>query len=466
MAFNKTNFMNLKKERDMLKITLDYIREENENLKNELNDMKITAKKNKDMLKEYVYQITNKDKLFEKMTSTIEQLYMYQITNKYKLFEKMTSTIEQLKSRLKAMEQSKKNKKIYDKDFNNEFINYNTNNGSTMTNSNNYTTKNIFTGSGRENNFSFGFNILNNKNIKKTNIFDINDKTNKSTSNIIIDKKGFNILKNKNKENHVIKNKNNEINNQNEKNNKIEKNENKNEMEYFFEKQKHIMEEITNIKDDIQFIMENRNKSKMKEKLNQSIAYNNSLNSSFLSEQKNQDNLSFTSEKSMENSYLSNVSVTYNGPDPNMLRQLNYNLNTSQQKNNIENFYIKNEKNNKDILIKRKDYNLKNKYLIDENFSKFINKIRIKKDLLFLIDGKNNVWELIKRGDLTYEQIQKYENDKEEKNRIKSIINLCQEKNHNLINLLLNDDKKYGLDKEDENFLNIEIKEPTDFLFK
>ena len=444
LAFNKTNFMNLKKERDMLKITLDYIREENENLKNELNDMKITAKKNKDMLKEYVYQITNKDKLFEKMTSTIEQL----------------------KSRLKAMEQSTKNKKIYDKDFNNEFINYNTNNGSTMTNSNNYTTKNIFTGSGRENNFSFGFNILNNKNIKKTNIFDINDKTNKSTSNIIIDKKGFNILKNKNKENHVIKNKNNEINNQNEKNNKIEKNENKNEMEYFFEKQKHIMEEITNIKDDIQFLMENRNKSKMKEKLNQSIAYNNSLNSSFLSEQKNQDNLSFTSEKSMENSYLSNVSVTYNGPDPNMLRQLNYNLNTSQQKNNIENFYTKNENNNKDILIKRKDYNLKNKYLIDENFSKFINKIRIKKDLLFLIDGKNNVWELIKRGDLTKEQIQKYENDKEEKNRIKSIINLCQEKNHNLINLLLNDDKKYGLDKEDENFLNIEIKEPTDFLFK
>ena len=44
------NFMNLKKERDMLKITLDYIREENENLKNEPNDTKITAKKNKGML--------------------------------------------------------------------------------------------------------------------------------------------------------------------------------------------------------------------------------------------------------------------------------------------------------------------------------------------------------------------------------------------------------------------------------
>ena len=114
LPFNKTNFMNLKKERDMLKITLEYISKENENLKNELNDMKITAKKNKDMLKEYVYQITNKDKLFEKMTSTIEQL----------------------KSRLKAIEQSKKEKKKYIKDLSNDLINYNTNNRSTTTNSN------------------------------------------------------------------------------------------------------------------------------------------------------------------------------------------------------------------------------------------------------------------------------------------------------------------------------------------
>ena len=45
LVFNKNNFINLKKERDMLKITLQYITEENQNLKNELNDMKITAKK-------------------------------------------------------------------------------------------------------------------------------------------------------------------------------------------------------------------------------------------------------------------------------------------------------------------------------------------------------------------------------------------------------------------------------------
>ena len=103
LPFNKTNFINLKKERDMLKITLQYFTQENENLKNELNDMKITAKKNKDMLKEYVYQITNKDKLFEKMTSTIEQL----------------------KSRLKAMEQLKKDKKKYEKEISNDLFNYN-----------------------------------------------------------------------------------------------------------------------------------------------------------------------------------------------------------------------------------------------------------------------------------------------------------------------------------------------------
>ena len=74
LPFNKNNFITLKKERDMLKITLQYVTQENINLKNELNDMKITAKKNKDMLKEYINQITNKDKLFEKMESTIEIL--------------------------------------------------------------------------------------------------------------------------------------------------------------------------------------------------------------------------------------------------------------------------------------------------------------------------------------------------------------------------------------------------------
>ena len=333
LSFNKTNFANLKKERDMLKITLQYITEENENLKNELNDMKITAKKNKDMLKEYVYQITNKDKLFEKMSSTIEQY----------------------KSRLKAMEQSKKIKKKYEKDLTNDFVNYNTNNHSTTTNSNNYTTNNIIATTGGENNFSFGFNILNNNNIKKfkkDSIVETNKKSNKSTSNISINNKGFNILKYKYNENIQIKKEINNINNKilNKYNNKTEE-KHKNDMKYFFEKQNNIMEEIDIIKDDIQFLMENKSKSKMKEKLNQSIVYNNSLNSSFCSEQRNPDNS--ISEKSLENSYLSNLSVTYNGPDPSMLRQLNYNLNISQQNINIDNFNVWNENKN-NLKLKKK----------------------------------------------------------------------------------------------------------------
>ena len=447
LSFNKTNFANLKKERDMLKITLQYITEENENLKNELNDMKITAKKNKDMLKEYVYQITNKDKLFEKMSSTIEQY----------------------KSRLKAMEQSKKIKKKYEKDLTNDLVNYNTNNHSTTTNSNNYTTNNIIATTGGENNFSFGFNILNNNNIKKfkkDSIVETNKKSNKSTSNISINNKGFNILKYKYNENIQIKKEINNINNKilNKYNNKTEE-KHKNDMKYFFEKQNNIMEEIDIIKDDIQFLMENKNKSKMKEKLNQSIVYNNSLNSSFCSEQRNPDNS--ISEKSLENSYLSNLSVTYNGPDPSMLRQLNYNLNISQQINNIDNFNVWNENKN-NLKIKKNNYNLRDKYLINENFSQFINEINMKKEIFFLIDGKNKVWEIIPRGDLTAEQLQKYESEKGKENRIKSIINIYQENNRNIINTLTNNkERKNYLEKEEnENLIDIKIKEPTDFLFK
>ena len=447
LSFNRTNFTNLKKERDMLKITLQYITEENENLKNELNDMKITANKNKEMLKEYVYQITNKDKLFEKMTSTIEQL----------------------KSRLKAMEQSKKIKKKYEKDLTNDLVNYNTNNHSTTTNSNNYTTNNIIATTGGDNNLSLGFNILNNNNIKKfkkNNIVEINNKSNKSTTNILINNKGFNILKNNNNENMKIKKEINNINNkiENKFNNKIE---DKNDMKYFFEKQRNIMKEIDNIKDDIQFLMENKSKSKIKEKLNQSIAYNNSLNSSFCSEQRNPDNISFTSEKSLDNSYLSNLSVTYNGPDQNMLRQLNYNLNIPQQNNNIDNLNIWNE-NRKNLKIKRNNFNLRDKYLINENFSKFISTINMKKEILFLIDGKSRVWEIIPRGDLTPEQLQKYENEKEKENRIKSVINICQENNSNTINMLINNNerKNYLEKEENENLIDIKIKEPADFLFK
>ena len=94
--------------------------------------------------------------------------------------------------------------------------------------------------------------------------------------------------------------------------------------------------------------MENKNKSKMRDKLNQSLAYSNSLNSSICSENKNNDekdkdnfNNSFTSENngqhSIDTSYISqnisNLSVSYYGADRNILRHLNYTLNTSAANN-------------------------------------------------------------------------------------------------------------------------------------
>ena len=155
--------------------------------------------------------------------------------------------------------------------------------------------------------------------------------------------------------------------------------------------------------------------------------------------------------------------MTYNGPDPNMLRQLNYDLNISHQNNNIDNFNISNE-NRKVSNIKSNKYNLKDKYLINENFTKFINQINIKKEMLFLIDGKNKVWEILPRGDLTVEQIQNYEKE----NKIKSIINLGQEKNNNLINMLISnkENNNYFGKEENENLIDIKIKDPADLLFK
>lgn len=82
LQYNKANFQMLEQERNMLKITLQHMTAQNEKLKNELEDMRMTAKQNKELLKEYVEKITNKDKVFEKMNAQIEQL-----TNRLKILE-------------------------------------------------------------------------------------------------------------------------------------------------------------------------------------------------------------------------------------------------------------------------------------------------------------------------------------------------------------------------------------------
>ena len=71
---SKANSITLEQERNLLKITLDYFVKENEFLKQQSEDMRITVMHNKDLLRDYIEKITNKDQVFEKMMSTIDQL--------------------------------------------------------------------------------------------------------------------------------------------------------------------------------------------------------------------------------------------------------------------------------------------------------------------------------------------------------------------------------------------------------
>ena len=73
LTYNKANFQKLEQERNMLKLTLQYINAENDKLKNELEDMKITARQNKELPKASIPQTTNKDIVLEKMNGQIEQ---------------------------------------------------------------------------------------------------------------------------------------------------------------------------------------------------------------------------------------------------------------------------------------------------------------------------------------------------------------------------------------------------------
>jgi hypothetical protein len=57
-----------------LTLLSDHLFKENEILKAELEDMKMTVLHNKEMLKEYIENITDKDKIVQKFQCTIENL--------------------------------------------------------------------------------------------------------------------------------------------------------------------------------------------------------------------------------------------------------------------------------------------------------------------------------------------------------------------------------------------------------
>ncbi len=383
LQFNKTNFQMLEQERNMLKITLQYISTENEKLKNELEDMKITAKKNKEMLKEYVTQITNKDKMFEKMNAQIEQL-----TNRLKIlenFKKLNSKKINLNPITTNSSNKIENRTTY---YTNTHMNSLTN---TNSNNNTYESKNIGTQS--------TISMKRNETINSNN--HINN-TNKSFT--YIPKKNTN-------KNNIDLNKG--------------KNNNNNIINEFLLKQATLIEEISSIKDDIQFILENKTRSKMKEKLNQSIysSNNNNLNNSFISNnssiiQNNNNNISYISgNSSLNNSIISASSSSINSSHRN------------------SRFYG------------RKKFNIKDRFCIDDNFTEFLSSYNQYKDILFLIDNNENVWELVKRVDLNINNISNYNSS------VKSII-FSGKINDKLNNIEIKEPFENKLEREEELTLN------------
>jgi hypothetical protein len=427
IPFNKNNFIKLEEEKNLLKITLKYISEENEKLKNELEDMKITAKKNKEMLQEYVNKITDKDKLFIKMNSQIESL-----TTRLKVLDVFNKKQKINKERYFGMNTNPtiNNNIVYTNSLNNEVKTTNVSTGNYQLNS---LTNNNTKSNNNNNNINKSFSFVN-QNLKKALIFKNISQKNKINSNI------------KNITNKIIKKVNdfndtfddelksfkssNIINNPKDKNsiksyinqnNKIDINSNKLINEFLL-KQNILLEEINNIKDDIQFIKENKSKNKMQNKLNQSIISNISKISD------NSQNI-IKNNSNFNNSFISNNS------------SLNSSFISNSLNNSINNSKQKNEENKKKI-------NLSNRYKIDFNLTNFLNSYKETKNILFLIDNNENIWEIIPRRDLNIEDL--------EKKNIKNLNSILKIKNNNNYNNNIIFDK----------LANIQIKEPIENKFR
>ena len=428
IPFNKNNFIKLEEEKNLLKITLKYISEENEKLKNELEDMKITAKKNKEMLQEYVNKITDKDKLFIKMNSQIESL-----TTRLKVLDVFNKKQKINKERYFGMNTNPtiNNNIVYTNSLNNEVKTTNVSTGNYQLNSlTNNNTKN----NNNNNNINKSFSFVN-QNLKKALIFKNISQKNKINSNIknITNK----IIKKVNDVNDTFDDElksfksSNIINNPKDKNsiksyinqnNKIDINSNKLINEFLL-KQNILLEEINNIKDDIQFIKENKSKNKMQNKLNQSIISNISKISD------NSQNI-IKNNSNFNNSFISNNS------------SLNSSFISNSLNNSINNSKQKNEENKKKI-------NLSNRYKIDFNLTNFLNSYKETKNILFLIDNNENIWEIIPRSDLNIEDL--------EKKNIKNLNSILKiKKNNNNYNNNIIFDK----------LANIQIKEPIENKFR
>ena len=162
---------------------------------------------------------------------------------------------------------------------------------------------------------------------------------------------------------------------------KIEKNKSKdikinynidnNNIQNMHEKQNSINEEIVKIKNEIKSIKE---QNTLRRKINQSLLKFEENNN----DNKDEDN----NNKNNENSFISE-----------QISDLSESL----------------DENDKGIRYNRDVFNLEKRYNINvDNLTKFFTKIDENKDEVYLIDGKNNIWEIIKRKDLTIDEIKKY----------------------------------------------------------
>ena len=280
LTFTKSNFILLQNEKELLQNSLKIITEENQKLKNEVKDMKITVKENKKLLNDYLINIANKDKLYEKLNSIINEL----------------------QEKIKYLEDNQKQ---------------------------------------NEN------NTIKNTGIKEINFININQNNNYSLA----------------PQNNYV---NEGIN---------ENNKNENEIRV---KQNKINEEIINIKKQLDIIIE---QNSLKNKLNQNLKtdINNDSNNESNNNNVNNDKLKNSFNNSFNNSYI------------------------SEEISSLSNSFDENLKKEKSDSI----FNLKEKYNI-ENLSNFFNKFDEKNDKIFLIDGKSNIWEIIKREDLSMDEIKKY----------------------------------------------------------
>ena len=385
----------LEQEKQMLKLTLDHMIKENNNLKNMLEDMKVTVNANKQQLKEYVDNITSKDKVVEKMNNTIEQLQQrlltYETHHKKNIKDKLNTSINNINFNLNDsrfnpnssttdnIDQStkiiseqfdlQKFKKVgqpayhHSKKLNNQTQSLNT-------------SLNI---SGNINTQPFSINPINPINpisqLNKTKIVSNMKKNITTTSGVSGSSAPVNL------------------------NLSIVSNLDKKDLLY---NQQKIIEEIINIKHDLQFLLENSkiSKAKVKSKIN-------SLNSSYIS---NNSIIDLRGDKLINGGGAGNSSL-------NVSTNLNISRNDSvifQGADSNNHSFINQSQQQKEIFSHIKSiYNLKHRTGSSRKlhvFSHFLSEYDQNKNILIMIDSSGCCWELVKRNDINQEKLIKGEN--------------------------------------------------------